>query len=63
MTSYFDHHHGSQSRIESDTVDCPDILVSEAATTEERAAFVWQWNRLVREDGIATLLLEGASHG
>lgn len=63
MTSYFDHHNGSRSRIESDTVDCPDILVSEAATTEERAAFVWQWNRLTREAGIATLLLEGASHG
>ena len=41
MTSYFDHHHGSQSRIESDIVDCPDILVSEATTTEERAAFIW----------------------
>lgn len=63
MTSYFDHHHGSRSRIESDTVDCPDMLVSEATTTEERAAFIWTWNQLAREDARAALILEGASHG
>lgn len=63
MTSYFDHHHGSRSRIESDTVDCPDMLVSEAHTSEERAAFIWTWNQLAREDARAALILEGASHG
>ena len=60
MTNYFDHHHGSQSRIEPDTVDCPDILVSEAMTADERAAFIWQWQLAVKEDGMAALLLEGA---
>lgn len=62
MTTYFDHHHGSQSRIESDTVEYPDILVSEAHTTEERAAFVWTWNQLTREDARASLILEASSH-
>ena len=60
MTTYFDHNAPTPSW---QLVDCEPVMVSEAVTAEDRAAFAWAWQRACRERGweaYAALVLEGA---
>ena len=46
-----------------DVIESPPMMVSEADTAEDRAAFAWAWARACRERGweaYAQMLLEGA---
>lgn len=62
--NYYEHNNGRKPwQRESDMIDCPPMMVSEAQTTEDRAAFIWTWSQLVRDDERAALILEAASHG
>lgn len=60
MTDYYAH---NSKATDWPLVDCEPVMVSEALTAEDRAAFTWSWARACRERGweaYAALLLEGA---
>lgn len=61
MTDYYTHNAGKPAAW--DVIDCEPVMVSEATTAEDRAAFTWAWARACREQGwetYAALMLEGA---
>ena len=65
MTDYYTH---NSKATDWPLVDAPQpggepVMVSEATTAEDRAAFTWAWQRACREQGheaYAALMLEGA---
>lgn len=60
MTDYYTH---NSKAADWPLVDCEPVMVSEAVTAEDRAAFTWTWQqsaRQSRDEAYAQLLLEGA---
>lgn len=61
MTDYYTHNAGKPATW--DVIDCDPVMVSEAVTAEDRAAFTWAWQqaaRQARDEAYAALMMEGA---